>query len=756
MSWSSASHASPFRQNISSMLNESERWRVTELLGTRIEVICSGMAQLLCASGEERARGLVCYLKDHEQRSKSITVIDPTREKAITLARFQWKSIGNLWMGDNKHVMTFEVDKVEMWLKFHSEVEAAQFHKTLTDAQQRTELRSSQRSTHSHSPQPAKVVSHPSQLSTSSKDSGIVLDEPEHKKKEKGLVGFFAKNAEKRRLRKKERKEKHQDAALNGIDHPSTVWWSEEDSSDDESERSSPAPALPPNQPPPPVPSRPAIKPDLRAIFETPATLAAAPQISPSQSNHTEQPVFHPPPPPPLTDSIKVTMEPRTLPPSNPFSASNPFFTPPNPFLNAAPALAQTPAPAPSSAPTPAMVPAPAVIVPPLKPLPAPRPQPPQPIPRVSLDKPKPVNAFDRTVADRLNRPQVVAKDYKNDSNPRAEKAEKERDELAKRCAELEKKYRRALVLLSQLGHQDETPFEEALKEFVLNACRIGVPALVTEFMTIRAQTHAIGSRPKVAFDANPDKNRYQDVYCVDESRVALAGGEHDYVHANWVDVQPGDRRYICTQGPMAGTVDDFWRMVWQEKCRSIVMLCNVVECGKEKCAQYWPLECGQEVVYGTLRVVATAKEDFEHLMAVTRLTVSDGVSSHEVEHILWNEWPDRGLPTDLLTCFKLLERLKHLSPTVIHCSAGIGRTGTIVGLDLLLTKLEAGEVVTAKDMVLELRQRRHGSVQTDMQYLYLHRALIELGLSKKVLLESEVVGFIDAYDSLCEQRGIF
>ncbi|KAF8358935.1 hypothetical protein PRIPAC_93930, partial [Pristionchus pacificus] len=315
----------------------------------------------------------------------------------------------------------------------------------------------------------------------------------------------------------------------------------------------------------------------------------------------------------------------------------------------------------------------------------------------------------------------------------------------------------------------NENAYKAAFKEFVANSCKIGVQGLLAEFDDIKKQTQVIGATPKIAFDTNPDKNRYKDVFCVDGSRVILNGGPHDYIHANWVDVTPDKRRYICTQGPITATIDDFWRMIWQEKCKSIVMLCNIVECGKKKCEQYWPEGAGQEIKYGELTVKATTKGDFERLMTVTNLTITDGAETHELEHIIWNNWPDRGVPADTLTCFKLLERLKKLSPTVIHCSAGIGRTGTIVGLDLILSRLKSGEVKTAKEVlkstnnrfycihfqiVIDLRSKRHGSVQMDIQYLYIHRVIISLGVQRKVVKESEVKGFIDAYEALCKQRG--
>ncbi|GMR41312.1 hypothetical protein PMAYCL1PPCAC_11507, partial [Pristionchus mayeri] len=337
----------------------------------------------------------------------------------------------------------------------------------------------------------------------------------------------------------------------------------------------------------------------------------------------------------------------------------------------------------------------------------------------------------------------------------RAEKAERERDALAARLEDIERKYRKALDLLARSKVANGTDEKTSLQEFVRNACKIGIQGLLAEFSQMRLETHPIGDKPRIAFHSNPDKNRYLDVYCVDESRVVLNDGGSDYINANWVEVSDSQRRYICTQAPMTSTIEDFWRMVWQTKCRSIVMLCNIMECGKKKCEQYWPDTVGQEVAFGSFRLRALTKEQ-EQPLTITLLSISSGFETFEIEHILWSDWPDRGVPMESLTCFKLLEKIKNLTPTAIHCSAGIGRTGTIVALDLLSTSLQKGETKTAKEIVVDLRTKRHGSVQTDLQYLFIHRAVIEYGLSKQMLEDSEVRVFINDYDALCDLRGCF
>ncbi|GMT17213.1 hypothetical protein PFISCL1PPCAC_8510, partial [Pristionchus fissidentatus] len=282
-----------------------------------------------------------------------------------------------------------------------------------------------------------------------------------------------------------------------------------------------------------------------------------------------------------------------------------------------------------------------------------------------------------------------------------------------------------------------------------------GIQGLLEEFNDIKRQTQAIGDTPKVAFDANAPKNRYKDVFCVDESRVVLKWpeGQGDYIHANWVAVDD-KRKYICTQGPIVATIEDFWRMVWQEKCKSILMLCNVVEQGKKKCEQYWPEADQFQMIYGSVIVKVVKSREWMKLMTRTTLTLTDGSESFDVEHIQWNDWPDRGVPLDVTTCVTLIKLLVKVSPTVIHCSAGIGRTGTIVGLELMLAKLKAGQKTSLKEIVIGLRGKRHGSVQMDIQYLYMHRVLLTDAVKNEAVTEEEIADFICQYEALCKQRG--
>jgi len=207
-----------------------------------------------------------------------------------------------------------------------------------------------------------------------------------------------------------------------------------------------------------------------------------------------------------------------------------------------------------------------------------------------------------------------------------------------------------------------------------MQAIETGVNGLVQEFLTLKAETSA--PPPKSAFDANKQRNRYQDVFCGDQSRVVLkwpANNPCDYVHANWVEFQ-GEKHFICTQAPLESTIDDFWRIVWQEKCKVVVMLCEILEQGRKKCEPYWPLDqvksmtTSSGITIKNLNMIQT-----EEMMSVSRLQVSISDSSAEpleVKHVKWNNWLDRGVPKNKLAPFRLLARIQGLEPVLVHCSA--------------------------------------------------------------------------------------
>ncbi|GMT18698.1 hypothetical protein PFISCL1PPCAC_9995 [Pristionchus fissidentatus] len=205
---------SPQRQNLSALLDDSERRRIADLLGRDAEVLSSGIAQLLFSTGsswDERARGVVCYVKDYTMKTKSIAVIDPAIENTRILDAIKWSSISQVSMSSHKFLITFEVDaEIVMGLNFHSEVEANHFYHVLIEAQQKSDVRRSMRGSKrpKEKPQPSKV-SPLSQQSTSSRDSGIVVEEEKPKKKKeskesKSIIALFFGSKKKKKKREEE------------------------------------------------------------------------------------------------------------------------------------------------------------------------------------------------------------------------------------------------------------------------------------------------------------------------------------------------------------------------------------------------------------------------------------------------------------------------------------------------------------------------------------------------------------------------
>ncbi|KAM4526123.1 receptor-type tyrosine-protein phosphatase H [Fundulus diaphanus] len=241
--------------------------------------------------------------------------------------------------------------------------------------------------------------------------------------------------------------------------------------------------------------------------------------------------------------------------------------------------------------------------------------------------------------------------------------------------------------------------------------------------------------RKAATLPENKVKNRFTNILPYDWSRVKLNTSSPndvlDYINANYIPGYNSDREYIATQGPLSSTVDDFWRMVWEQKVKRIVMVTNCVEAGRTKCEQYWP-EDMRQCHYGELLVTRTS-ELKEPDWTLREFSVKHENSSwkHTVRHFHLTVWPDRGVPqsTEVLIRFRELVR-RHIesdgseAPTVVHCSDGVGRTGTFIALDVLLQQLEKEQAVGVKDLLCKMRRHRSHMVETESQYVFLHQCV--------------------------------
>ncbi|XP_038141861.1 receptor-type tyrosine-protein phosphatase mu-like isoform X7 [Cyprinodon tularosa] len=257
--------------------------------------------------------------------------------------------------------------------------------------------------------------------------------------------------------------------------------------------------------------------------------------------------------------------------------------------------------------------------------------------------------------------------------------------------------------------------------------------------------------------DENRMKNRYGNIIAYDHSRVRLqpqdGDGASDYINANYVDGYHRPNHYIATQGPMQETVYDFWRMVWQENTAAIVMVTNLVEVGRVKCCKYWP---DDTEIYGDMKVTLIETQLLSEYVIRTFAVEKRGVAEiREIRQFHFTGWPDHGVPLHATGLLGFIRCVKAKTPptagpTVVHCrsapsdqglvgfaalpdpgvclfcSAGAGRTGCFIVIDIMLDMADREGVVDIYNCVRELRARRVNMVQTEEQYVFIHDAILE------------------------------
>ncbi|XP_045464788.1 tyrosine-protein phosphatase Lar isoform X5 [Harmonia axyridis] len=234
--------------------------------------------------------------------------------------------------------------------------------------------------------------------------------------------------------------------------------------------------------------------------------------------------------------------------------------------------------------------------------------------------------------------------------------------------------------------------------------------------------------------DINKPKNRYANVIAYDHSRVILPPEEgmlgSDYINANYCDGYRKHNAYVATQGPLQETFCDFWRMCWELKTATIVMMTKLEERTRIKCDQYWPSK-GTET-YGSMSCTITDVQELATYCIRTFQIHKKGYSERrEIKQLQFTAWPDHGVPDHPAPFLQFLRRIKSLNPIeagpiVVHCSAGVGRTGCFIVIDSMLERMKHEKTVDIYGHVTCLRAQRNYMVQTEDQYIFIHDSLLE------------------------------
>ncbi|XP_051843438.1 receptor-type tyrosine-protein phosphatase delta isoform X10 [Antechinus flavipes] len=234
--------------------------------------------------------------------------------------------------------------------------------------------------------------------------------------------------------------------------------------------------------------------------------------------------------------------------------------------------------------------------------------------------------------------------------------------------------------------------------------------------------------------EVNKPKNRYANVIAYDHSRVLLSAIEgipgSDYVNANYIDGYRKQNAYIATQGSLPETFGDFWRMMWEQRGATVVMMTKLEERSRVKCDQYWPSR-GTET-YGLIQVTLLDTVELATYCVRTFALYKNGSSEkREVRQFQFTAWPDHGVPEHPTPFLAFLRRVKTCNPPdagpmVVHCSAGVGRTGCFIVIDAMLERIKHEKTVDIYGHVTLMRAQRNYMVQTEDQYIFIHDALLE------------------------------
>uniref|UniRef100_A0AAZ3R182 Tyrosine-protein phosphatase non-receptor type 20 n=1 Tax=Oncorhynchus tshawytscha TaxID=74940 RepID=A0AAZ3R182_ONCTS len=229
----------------------------------------------------------------------------------------------------------------------------------------------------------------------------------------------------------------------------------------------------------------------------------------------------------------------------------------------------------------------------------------------------------------------------------------------------------------------------------------------------------------------NKKKNRYKNIVPFDTTRVIL-GKNGGYINANFINMPVKDENFmfIACQGPLPTTLGDFWQMIWEQKSNVIAMMTQEVEGGKVKCQRYWPdTPRTAEMVDERLQITLVKDQHLDNF--VIRFIEVKDIQTEEIQrvtHLNYTGWPDHGTPSQpeqLLTFISYMRHIHQSGPIITHCSAGIGRSGTLICVDVVLGLISKDADFDISDVVRNMRLQRQGMVQTEEQYIFCYQVIL-------------------------------
>ncbi|XP_071510084.1 uncharacterized protein [Diadema antillarum] len=284
----------------------------------------------------------------------------------------------------------------------------------------------------------------------------------------------------------------------------------------------------------------------------------------------------------------------------------------------------------------------------------------------------------------------------------------------------------------------------ESLEEYVRRKKAMQKDGFLFDFRLLPVDEpipQTVSSKPE-----NKTKNRFKNILAYDHSRVVLEtlqdDPHSDYYNANFIRNHKGEMMFIASQAPNSASIQDFWRMIWQYRVNIVVMINNIIEAGKDRCTVYWPEEMSSSVQFGqmvvTLRTIVERSDSVHRVMDVQQVDQNEAFKVHQFHFLAWENLKSPEHPTTLLSFTRAVKKVHQKyegdqggsAPILVHCSAGVGRTGTFITLYCMLDQLQEEGRVNISDFIKQMRKDRPKMVQTADQYIFLHTALVEAYLS--------------------------